>query len=264
MALQGAQVLSFKPLQQGDLLWLSPTAVLQAGQAIRGGIPVCLPWFGVNQRHPQKPKHGFARLTHWTLEHARGDDSGATGLRLGLKHYRDVPHPLFEHPFEATLHIRFGRQLSLHLEVRNCAATPMPLSWALHSYHCIDDLEQVSITGLDNTDYLDNTRQLQRYRQQGDPVFRGEFDRVYLNVGAEQTIVSHPRIRVRAVNAPSAIVWNPGADLAAGMADLGPNLHRQFVCLERGAAFDDALVLPPRATLRASINIAPAAQDNCR
>lgn len=254
-ALQGAQVLGFKPTNHAELLWLSPNAVLQSNMPIRGGIPVCLPWFGVNQQNPAKPKHGFARTSRWQLERASTDDHGTTLVQLGLRPYATQPHPLFNFAFSAELSVSFGRQLEIVLRVRNCSAASMPLSWALHSYHPVQDLEQLRILGLENTEYLDNTRQLQRFTQQGELKLRGEFDRVYLDVGATQTIIGTPGIRVSGTNAPSAIVWNPGAELAASMPDLGKNTHRQFVCLERGAVFDNASSLAPQTTMQASITI---------
>ncbi len=255
LSLQGAQVLGFKPSNHAELLWLSPNAMLQSNKPVRGGIPVCLPWFGVNQQDPGKPKHGFARTSRWTLERASTDDHGANVVQLGLRQYATQPHPLFNFAFSAELSVSFGRQLAILLRVRNCSAASMPLSWALHSYHPVQDLEQLRILGLENTEYLDNTRQLQRFTQQGELKIRGEFDRVYLGVSATQTIMGTPGIRVSGSNAPSAVVWNPGAERAASMSDLGENTHRQFVCLERGAAFDNATSLAPQTTMQANITI---------
>ncbi len=258
VSLQGAQILSFVPQTQADLLWVSPNAHIQNGKAIRGGIPVCLPWFGVNRHDPHKPKHGFARTSRWILERA-ATVAGVTGLRLGLREFGKQPHPLFDFRFEAALDIRFGPTLEMLLTVKNCADTPMPLSWALHSYHPVHKLETTTITGLENTEYLDNTCQLARRKQIGSPEFQAEFDRVYLNVGREQVIIGEPLIRVAGNNAPSAIVWNPGADLSAAMADLGNDMHLQFVCLERGAAFDNEQILSPGDSMQAGVTISAAA-----
>jgi glucose-6-phosphate 1-epimerase len=256
LALQGAQVLSFQPRQHPDLLWLSPNASLQTGSAIRGGIPLCLPWFGVNQRDPDKPKHGFARVSRWVLEQARNDTLGNTKLKLSLKQFGETAHPLFDYPFEAALEASFGKELTLELSVSNRSNASMPLSWALHSYHPVNALDEVTITGLQQSDYLDNTRDLEKFTQTGYPRFTGEFDRVYLNVGKQQKIISQPEISVSADNAPSAIVWNPGGELAANMTDLGANMHKRFICLERGAAFDNEQTLAPGATMLARITIA--------
>jgi glucose-6-phosphate 1-epimerase len=259
LALQGAQVLRYQPAQCSDLLWLSPNAMVQSGTAIRGGIPVCLPWFGINQRDPGKPKHGFARLCRWTLERAYRNDQGGTCVSLALRDYAERAHPLFDYPFEAQLQLTFGRALVLELAITNTATSPMPLSWALHSYHPVADLERVTVTGLQQGVYLDNTRQLERVVQQANPRFGDELDRVYLNVAREQIIVNEPAISIRGDQAPTAIVWNPGPVLAASMVDLGPNLHRQFICVERGAAFDNEQMLAPGDKMRSCVTIQHAA-----
>lgn len=254
-SLQGAQILSFIPKNQPDLLWVSPNAIIETGTAIRGGIPVCLPWFGVNRLNSHKPKHGFARISRWTVESVATDAGGVTQLRLGLREFGQKPHPLFDCRFEASLDVSFGAALEILLTVKNLADTVMPLSWALHSYHPVDNLETTTITGLDQAEYLDNTCSLERRKQLGSPTFQAEFDRVYLNVGREQAIISEPLIRVAGDNAPSAIVWNPGADLSAAMADLGNNMHLQFICLERGAAYDNEQILSPGESLQAGVTI---------
>ena len=100
-SLQGAQILSFIPKNQPDLLWVSPNAIIETGTAIRGGIPVCLPWFGVNRLNSHKPKHGFARISRWTVESVATDAGGVTQLRLGLRALGQKPHPLFDCRFEA-------------------------------------------------------------------------------------------------------------------------------------------------------------------
>lgn len=258
LSLQGAQVLSYTPQGQSDLLWLSPAAALSQGAAIRGGIPICLPWFGVNQQDLQKPKHGFARLTRWSLERATVDGGGVTHIVLAMDQFRDTPHELFPYPFVARLRLAFGSSLQLELQVQSHADTSMPLSWALHSYHPVKDLATVTISGLAGCEYLDNTEALSRFRQEGDPRFQGEFDRVYLDVGREQIIVTEPALSISAQHAPSAIVWNPGEKLAAAMPDLGIGRHREFICLERGAAFDNALQLEPGESMNAVVTIAMA------
>ncbi len=264
LALQGAQILSFKPRDRADLLWVSPRAVFENGQTLRGGIPVCLPWFGVNRRDPDKPRHGLARTIRWALEQAITNDSGETRLKLALRQFAQTPHPLFEHCFEATLTITFSAALVIQLQVKNCSELPMPLSWALHSYHPVSRLDKVFVTGLDQVEYLDNTRELERFTQSGDPRFDGEFDRVYLGVGKQQVIRGEPEIHISADNAPSAIVWNPGARLAANMADLGEENYQAFICLERGAAFDDEQIIESGGVMRATVTIAPAAGQSSR
>jgi glucose-6-phosphate 1-epimerase len=192
------------------------------------------------------------------LEHASTDQHGATQVRLGLRQYAECAHALFAPAFTARLDFSFGQKLRIDLKVSNCSSIDMPLSWALHSYHTVQDLDQLRIIGLKNNHYLDNTRHLERYKQTSEALrVQGELDRAYLSVGATQAILGAPDIRISGVNAPTAIVWNPGAAIAASLPDLGAGTHLQFICLERGAAFDDTPTLAPHSTLLASVVIEP-------
>ncbi len=242
VALQGAQLLEFTPRNSEPLLWLSPNAIFAPGQAIRGGIPVCLPWFGVNQLAPEKPKHGFLRNRDWQLSRVATTDSGATQLTFAFK-YETLEPELFGFPFTVELNITLSDSIELCITTTNTGCEAMPFSWALHSYHPVANLADARIEGLEDARYLDNTQGLTPAIQKGAISFAGELDRAYENVGATQLISGTPAISVSGENCDSAIVWNPGADNAEAMADVGPGNHEHFVCLERGAAFGDARAL---------------------
>jgi D-hexose-6-phosphate mutarotase len=244
IAQQGAQLLECETAK-GPLLWLSPQAIFNPGKAIRGGVPVCLPWFGPHSSDPKKPQHGICRNQDWHLSAANALDDGRTELVWCFDHYCETAHPQFEFTFGAQLTMILGAQIDLALRITNTDNTNMPVTWALHSYHPVSDLSQVRISGLENCDYLDNTRDRARTTQQGAVRFNGELDRVYVSVPDEQIIETQPRLAVQASNSGSAIVWNPGTELAAGMADVGEANHLGFVCLERGDAADNALDLAP-------------------
>lgn len=254
IALQGAQLLSFTPKGSDDLLWLSPNAVFAPGQAIRGGIPVCLPWFGVNREDPSKQKHGFVRNRDWQLLGANSDHEGRTHLTLGYDYAGDEPE-LFPHPFRATLTAVLGATLTLTLSVQNRDSCPMPLSWAWHSYFPVDNLDTVCVSGLDGIDYLDNTQGLSRQHQHGPVQFKGEVDRVYESVPALQQIQGQPAISLHGSGCDTAIVWNPGAANSAQMGDLGTEIYRRFICVERGMAFANAQCVAPGDEIGATLEI---------
>lgn len=265
---QGAQVLSFIAKDKSDLLWLSPLANFRQGKSVRGGIPVCLPWFGVNQRAPEKPSHGFARNTDWSLssiEHI-GDklNNGFTKIVFELAQFKNTAHPLFESPFHVKLVYLMGEQLSIEMQLSNTGNKNFFLSWAMHSYHPVNDISSTRIIGLDGCEYLDNTRELKRCTQQGDVIFNDEVDRVYINVGETQIIrqantvadvvgKNTNEIRVDAKGCNSAIVWNPGLEKATTMLDLGGQNYHQFVCVERGNSFDNEIDLAAGKVHKASI-----------
>lgn len=74
-ALQGAHLLSWKPAGEEEVLWLSNNTPFKNGVAIRGGVPVCWPWFGPAAQQGL-PAHGFARNLPWTLKSHREDADG--------------------------------------------------------------------------------------------------------------------------------------------------------------------------------------------
>jgi len=242
VSLQGAQLLSYRRKRDDrEFLWLSDSAEFEAGKAIRGGVPICLPWFGPKQG---KAQHGFVRNLAW-----RQCDGLAKFEFVGC---RNDPRHDFDHDFTATIEMVLADQLELILSVTNQSSQPMPLSWALHTYHRVDDIAQVRISGLDGCEYVDNAKNRQRGLQSGDLGFDGETDRAYLQVGKVQRIEG--QFEVSATNSQSAVVWNPGLELANRMADLSD--HRGFVCLERGDVLDDQRLLMPSETFVANINIA--------
>ncbi|WP_439135407.1 D-hexose-6-phosphate mutarotase [Pseudomaricurvus sp.] len=262
VAFQGAQLLTHQTHSDSDLVWLSPKAIFKTGKAIRGGIPLCLPWFGPHSSDPDKPQHGFARNRLWTLVQAQATDTGTTKLTWELTHSGGA---LFEGCFRASLTMTLGSHIELTLNVTNTGADSFPLSWALHSYHPVADVKTAHVTGLDQIEFLDNTdlqdsesypMRKRRKTQSGNVQFAGEVDRVYVSAPKKQQLISSQRcLTINADNCHSAIVWNPGELLAANMADVGADYYREFVCLERGNTADNTLQLSPGETHTASLCI---------
>jgi len=260
---QGAQVLSFIPAGKKDLLWLSPLADFCLGKPVRGGIPVCLPWFGVDSRNKDNPNHGFARNINWQLADISDADDAQQGactrIEFVLDQFQQQPHALFPYPFSAKLTFLMGDSLSIHLQISNTGSETMPLTWALHSYHPIADIASTGISGLDGCEYLDNACGLKRGIQNGDVAFNGEVDSIYINAGNTQSISSESQnsdaITITADGCASAVVWNPGAEKAALLKTVGIENFKQFICLERGNVFDNEIMLRPNATHSASLQI---------
>jgi len=259
VALQGAHLLTFKRKQGSELLWLSPNAIFAPGKAIRGGIPVCLPWFGVNQSDPSLPKHGFVRNQSWQLSDI--DEAVPDSTRLVFTYQPSTDDlTLFDAAFQAELEMILGDTIELTLTLHNCADHAATFSWALHSYHPVSDLTEVRVQGLDNHTYLDNLQSLQACQQKGDICFHGEVDRVYESVPTTQQISGNPTLQIEGENCDTAIVWNPGADNARRMDDVGELIHQQFICVERGSAFANSWQLSAneRKTARLQISEIPS------
>jgi len=256
VCLQGAQVLHYAPLGQPPLLWLSERSRFEAGKAIRGGIPLCWPWFGDHPSDPALPAHGFARTAPWTLRDC-ADDGASTCLTLGLD---DSPasRRLWPFAFGLTLHIRLHRALTLTLTSHNRSDRPMPLTEALHSYFAVADSTRTRITGLEGRRYRDKLNQLRSGVQAGPLDIDGAIDRVYLN-SPRKLAIEDPgngrRILIQQAGGRSTVVWNPGRDKAAAMADMDDQGYRRMLCVESANALDHALQIPPGESHRLSTRI---------
>ena len=259
VSLYGAQVLAFQPRGERELLFLSERAAYQPGKAIRGGVPVCWPWFGPDPQGLGRPAHGLARTRQWQLRGSGILPDGQTRLTLGLRD-DDQTRALWPHAFDLSLDITVGRTLHLALCTRNTGSTPMTLTQALHSYFAVADIHQTRVEGLDGCTYTDKARVAGgAQRLQAGPVhFSGEVDRVYARVPADLRIddgAGQRTVRVRAEGSQTAVVWNPGPDISAGMADLDDDAWRRFVCVETANAGEEVIHLAPGAqhTLLAEI-----------
>ncbi|MFC7421156.1 D-hexose-6-phosphate mutarotase [Iodobacter arcticus] len=252
IALQGAHLLSFIPAGGRELLWLSPKAVFAAGKAIRGGIPLCMPWFG---RHPDGlPAHGFARTSNWDVCEVEILSDAAIKVVLELSDSA-ASLALWPHAFVFRLEVTVGRELSLQLVVENCSDTAAVFSQAFHSYLAVPDVNETLIHGLDGCTYVDSLLEGHpRHLQAGDLQMQALTDRVYLDVPAEQVIKhSAGQIKVSS-DTHCTIVWNPWED-AAKMADVGQGNHTGFVCVERGDVLDHAVSIAAGGVYRATMSL---------
>ncbi|WP_288132610.1 D-hexose-6-phosphate mutarotase [Microbulbifer sp.] len=251
VALQGAQVLEFQARDRAPLLWVSPLATMEPGVAVRGGVPLCLPWFG-EHADPTKPKHGLVRNQLWQLQESRQDDaSGEVALQLQFEHPGD---DLFPTPFICTLRVTLGESLGFELGLENRGDQPAAFSWALHSYFAVDDVSTVKVGGLDGIEYLDKTLDFARHRLSGEQTFSGEVDRVFESAPGSQVIDTEQPIRTRSDNCHTVITWNPGAELASTINDIGEH-YRNFVCVEHGNAFANHWQLAAGESAKAALKL---------
>jgi len=257
--LQGAQVTAWQPAGERPVIFTSPNAVFAPGKAIRGGIPVIFPWFGAHPSQPGAPQHGFARVAAWRLD--RVEQAGADAVALDLSLASDGKlDPHWPQEYAAVLRVTFGRELSLDLAVRNRASHEIVYEEALHTYFAISAIADVSVGGLEQSGFIDKTQNMARTPPAGAPlVVRGETDSVYLDTGAT-LVLRDPgwrrRITVAKTGAASAIVWNPWAEKAAAMADLGGEAWRSMICVETGNVADNRVRLAAGAEHRMTTRIA--------
>ncbi|MBB5212253.1 D-hexose-6-phosphate mutarotase [Microbulbifer hydrolyticus] len=251
ISLQGAQVLEFTARGRAPLLWLSPTTVFAPGNAVRGGVPLCLPWFGENRSDPGKPKHGLVRNQLWELAGSEERADGTVVIEFCFRHPGDA---LFAASFDCVLKIGLGKDLSFGLSLTNTADVPAEYSWALHSYFAVADIGEVEVEGLSGVSYLDKTRGFARDTLSGVQAFSGEVDRVFEQAPARQKILTPNPISAESENCHTVITWNPGADLAATIDDIGA-AFAGFVCVEHGNAFANSWQLQAGETASASLTL---------
>lgn len=250
---QGAQILSyFADIEQPPLIWLSDCAAYAQGQGVRGGVPVCWPWFGDLQRNPDSvqnmisadaPFHGLARTVDWQLLNS---STGNNGVQLTLQ--LDASQGLAGWPHAAMLqlHIELGERLTIRLHNHNLGSEPLAISQALHTYFAVSDIRQVAVQGLDGCSYHETLAGWQLREQTGDLKFAGETDRVYLQVPEHVQIIDQGwqrRIHLRTQGSSSAIVWNPWIDKAQTLSGFASDAWQQMLCIENANVLADHLLL---------------------
>jgi glucose-6-phosphate 1-epimerase len=243
VALLGAQVLAWTPAGQPPVLFLSPDAVFEEGQAIRGGIPVCWPWFG---GRAGLPSHGFARLRFWELVRAE-DSAEGVGLAFRLQGNGDLGWP---HPFELTLAVHLGETLTVELEMKHFGAADVEITAALHTYLGVGAIEQTRVEGLADTPYLDSLEDHRKKREEGALIFDREVDRIYLAEGAVQVLdpVWHRTLEIGKSGSRATVVWNPGIEKSRRLADLPDDAYHGFLCIEAANAGEEVVRLKPNGT----------------
>ena len=246
MYLHGAHVTSWKPKDGGEVLYLSPHSLFEDGRAIRGGVPVCFPWFGDKADDPAAPAHGFVRTGEWQLEAIKAADAD---LVVSMSTQDDEnTRKWWPFAFRLACRTTFGRGLKIELIVTNTGAQIFTFEEALHAYFAVGDAELASVRGLDATRYLDKTDSFKEKTQSGDVKFSGETDRVYL--GTTNTLqlsdaAGKRGIRVVKQNSRTTVVWNPWVEKSAALKDLGANEWKNFVCIETTNVGPFAVKLEP-------------------
>jgi glucose-6-phosphate 1-epimerase len=242
VALQGAHLLAWQPTGAQPVIWLSQAAIFAPGQPVRGGVPVCWPWFGARDGLPM---HGFARTRLWQIRAASTDVAGQVVLRLGLQDDADT-RALWNHAFDVELVLTIGATLSMSLVSRNTGDQAFTLTDALHTYFCVGDIERTVVLGLDDCDYLDKVHNFARARQSGAVEFTGETDRIYVDTTADCVIedgAAQRAIRVSKSGSSSTVVWNPWRDKV--FADMAAGEYQQMLCVETCNAGPDQITLAP-------------------
>jgi glucose-6-phosphate 1-epimerase len=251
------QVLSYKPSGAAeDLLFLSDKAYYQQGKAIKGGVPICWPWFGADPEGLGRPAHGFVRNRQWSVLGSETTATGETKLVLGLQ---DTPETreIWPQAFELRLEITVGDSLGLALVTRNQGDQVFSITQALHTYFKVGDITQVKVLGLEGKTYLDKVDNGESKTQGGAVTIDGEVDRVYLGAAGELVIADaalQRNIRIASSGSATAVVWNPWAKISAEMGDLEDDDYQRLLCVESANAAEDIVEVTPAGEHRLQVN----------
>lgn len=252
VALQGGHVMTFRPREQDPVIWLSNAARFELGKSIRGGVPICWPWFGPHTTDRNKPTHGFARTVLWKVLEIKTLDDGETQMALELIN-TPATQAQWSYPSQLVVIITVGMELRIELITRNTGQETFSIGEALHTYFHVSDVSRIQIQGLENCHYLDKVDNFQ-HKQQAEPVtIHSEVDRVYLNTKAA-CLIEDPglnrRIRIAKQGSQSTVVWNPWIEKATQMGDFGDQGYLEMVCVETANALDNVVTVKPGETHR--------------
>jgi glucose-6-phosphate 1-epimerase len=243
--LHGAHLTSWIPAGGEEVIFLSGKAQYQDGKAIRGGVPVCFPWFNAKADDPKAPSHGLVRTKTWELESIT-HEGNAISVTLSTAS-DEATRKWWPHEFRAEQRITISSHLQMELTATNTGAGPFSFQEALHTYYRVGNVRYARLVGLDHLSYLDNTEGNVEKLQYGDNTFTQRIDNAYLNTEAD-LVLTDPTLKRRILigkqNSHNTVVWNPWAELAATMADLGDEWPH-FLCVEAANIRAKAITLQP-------------------
>ncbi|WP_303289461.1 D-hexose-6-phosphate mutarotase [Marinobacter sp. SS5-14b] len=248
--LQGAHLSHFSPRDEANWLWLSDLAKFQPGRAIRGGIPICWPWFGDPARNPPAIRshikttsaHGFARTALWRLEDVR-ESAHEVEISLSLNANDDFAEHWTGHALALATFSFSVKSCQIALTTTNLSRNPMSISQALHTYLPTQDIARTRLLGLGNSQYVDTLRDWEYFNQEGPVYFEGETDRIYET--GEPLIVVTPsgKRKLTSVGSDSTVVWNPGLEKSRRLSDFPDTGWQKMLCVETANAAADYRVL---------------------
>jgi glucose-6-phosphate 1-epimerase len=252
IALQGAHIFEYKRTNEEAILWLSKESAFETGIAVRGGVPICWPSFGMN--NPDLPQHGFARNSMFRFVDSKDINDKTTQITLKLNDSKESLI-VWNYKFELEFKVTISDNLTMELTTTNLDKKPFEITQALHTYFSVSDISNVKIKGLDKKPYFDALTS-KECLQNGDITFHKEFDSVYQEVNNELFLIDKDRtIKLENEGSSSVVVWNPWIEKCSKMSGMSSEAYKEFVCIESANAFGDFKIIHPnmKYTLKAII-----------
>ena len=247
LCLQGAHLLSWIPKMQKPVIWLSDNAIFSKNKSIRGGVPICWPWFGAHQTEKKYPAHGFARTQEWKPVESLVMPDGRTCFTLQL-FPNEITQQFWKYEFELRLQVIVGKKLEMILITKNMSDQVFSIGQAFHTYFNVSNINQVSVQGLENVTFIDALEDWKR-KSESDPItINAEIDRIYLDAGDDCIIKDLEfmrSIRISKTGSKSTVVWNPWIEKSIRMGDMGEDGYKNMVCVETTNATEDVVSIAP-------------------
>lgn len=261
ICLQGAQLTQFVPANQSPYIWLSPKAEYLKGQGLRGGIPICWPWFGALDKNPENIKnqikpnnlaHGFVRTMDWQLTQYQ-ESAHEVNLVLSIGH-NESTLKIWPFKFELSCHFKLSSCLEMELKTTNLDSSNMYFSQALHSYFPTNDIHQTRILGAEQQTYVDALDKWKKKKQATAISISEEVDRIYFG-HSEYKILTPSHLTSVNSNSQSSVIWNPWIKKSRCLSQFPENAYQSMLCIESANALDDAVCLTPSTSHSLKLNI---------
>ncbi|MCU7801062.1 MAG: D-hexose-6-phosphate mutarotase [gamma proteobacterium symbiont of Lucinoma myriamae] len=277
ISLYGGQILEFQPHDQiKPVLWLSDKAIYKHGKAIRGGVPICWPWFGdyddgsLFAEGSSLPAHGFARTLMWDIVSTESLANDVTQIVLHMpcqkncQQYQTI-QPHFE--CDLKLKISISKELKLELMTSNRGDHEVSISNALHAYFNVSDIHNLSISGLEQVSYSDKLQEGKMFMQETEFSLTQETDRIYVDTKSDVTLNDtgfSRTITIKKQNSLSTVVWNPWYENSKCMSDMSDEAWLSMVCIEPANVHTNQTTLQPGEIqqLTTSITVENGVCDN--
>ncbi|BBP47082.1 D-hexose-6-phosphate mutarotase [Thiosulfatimonas sediminis] len=269
MTTHGATVLSYCPKDSKgkageDLIWVSDNAIYDNKTPVRGGVPICWPWFGAYKAEFNSPLedgaepqgHGLVRKKSWHLARIETLKNGATLVEFTTQADAET-RAIWPYEFLLSLQVVVGETLGLTLTTSNLNPIPLKITEALHTYFKLPINAKLLVDGLQGAEEIDTLKDNQSRDVTEKLLVKPPMDSVYLQVQPTLTVSAggKPALQIEASNAASSVLWNPGPETVKGFKDIHPDHWTQFVCIENGNIWDDAVTIAPEGKHRLQIAI---------
>ena len=254
--LQGAHITRYQVKPDIDVLWMSNSTVYEQGRPIRGGIPLCWPWFGAHPEYQEYPQHGYARQMAFSVVSTHAD-ADSTSVVLSLTHEaverETTAFPDVGGKLDLEVEIRLSDSLWMEMRTRNVSSESVLVGAALHSYFAIANRNSVEIPEVLGLSYLDKPNDFRQYEQTSPLSIEGEVDRIYLSALENIQLIDREKqslTQIQSWGNSDLVVWNPGELKAKDMGDFDDSGFEKMVCIEPAIALDKRKALQPGETHR--------------